>query len=319
MCMDYKVDPEKPAVKKKRKQVQETIQEMSNYDTVALLDLRNLPDALLQSLRKRIRENNGKVHVLKKAVLTRVLETEDRLKQKTDECEKPVALVLTSQTPYELNQFFKKHRKKRAAKPGDVAESDIVIPEGETDLPPGPALSELKAGGVNVQIKGGKIVVAKESTVAKEGEKLTGPKVKALQSLGVQPFEVTADLVFGYDGEYIYSQEILDIGETIEQDMSSSISQGMNLSLNAGYPTEQNIEFLLGDAYRQSLNLAMNSEVYSSASIEQLLTSALRQGSSLEGMMPAEKEASPKEEPEKKEEKAGGDDASAEKPAEEKK
>jgi large subunit ribosomal protein L10 len=316
--MDYKTDVNKPAVKRKREQVDETIEEMKKYKTVAMLNLGKLPDALLQSLRKKLKEDGGKVLVLKKAVVTRVLEANPKLKEKVSECEKPVALILTNQSPYELNRFFKQHRKKRAAKVGDVAVTDIVVPEGETDLPPGPALSELKAGGVNVQIKGGKIVVAKESTIAKSGDKLNVARVKALQSLGVMPFEVMANLIFGFDGTYCFARELLDMGDTINEDMAASVSQGMNLSLNASYPTEQNIEVLLGDAVKQSVNFALNADVYSSSSIEQLLSSALRQGTSLEGMMPAE---APKEEPkaEKAPEQDSGSDAPAEKPAEEKK
>ncbi len=279
--MAYKTDINKRKVKRKAEQVKQTIADIKNYKTVALLDLRKLPDALLQSLRKRIREGGGKVLVLKKPVVSRVLEAEPKLAGRISDCDKPVALILTNQSPYELNTFFKQHRKKRAAKVGDIALADIIIPEGETDLPPGPALSELKAGGVNVQIKGGKIVVAKESTVAKAGEKITEPKVKALQSLGVQPFEVMASLVFGYDGEYVYLKEILDIGDSVNADMAASVSQAMNLSLNIGYPTGQNINVLLGEAVRQAMNVSLNSNAYSPSSMEQLLTSAIRQGTAL--------------------------------------
>jgi large subunit ribosomal protein L10 len=339
--MEYKLDPNKPAVKKKKEQVKASIEEMKKYKTVAMLELSKLPDALLQSLRNKLKEDGGKVLVLRKAVVTRVLEANPKLKDKISECEKPVALILTNQSPYELHRFFKQHKKKRAAKVGDVAMADIVIPEGETDLPPGPALSELKAGGVNVQIKGGKIVVARDSTIAKAGEKITVPKVKALQSLGVMPFEVMANLIFGYDGTYSFTRELLGMGDTINEDMASCLSQGFNLSMNASYPTEQNIEVLLGEAVRQSVNVALNSDTYSSESIEQLLSSAMRQGGSLEGLMPAE---APKEEPtnlteekngqggslsektdkseaepEKAPEQDSGVDAPAEKPAEEKK
>ncbi len=277
----YKTDANKKEVRRKAEQVKSVIAQMKGYKTVALLDLRKLPDALFQSLRKRIREGKGAVLVLKKPVLSRVLESNPKLAERVSECDKPMALILTDQSPFELNMFFRGHRKKRAAKMGDVAIADIVVPEGDTDLPPGPALSELKAGGVNVQIKAGKIVVSKESTVAKAGEKLTVQKVKALQSLGVMPFEIMANMIFGFDGQYIYSKELLDSGETVNADLAMSLGQAMNLSLNAGYPTQQNIEVLLGDAFRQAMNVSLNGSLYSSSAIEQLLTSAMRQGTAL--------------------------------------
>jgi large subunit ribosomal protein L10 len=279
--MAYKTDVNKAEVKKKTEQVRNVTALMKKSKTVAILDLRKLPDALLQSLRQKVREKGGQVFVLKKPVISRVLAADKKLAARVGECDKPVALILTNQSPYELNSFFKQHKKKRGAKIGDVATADIVIPEGDTDLPPGPALSELKAGGVNVQIKGGKIVVSKESTIAKSGEKLTEPKVKALQSLGVQPFEIMANLVFGFDGEYIYTKELLDIGDTVNADVAHGLSQAMNLSLNMGYPTQQNINMLLGDAVRQAVNVSLNANVYSSSSVGQLLTFAMRQGSAL--------------------------------------
>lgn len=282
--MAYKTDINRERVKIKAKQVKEITEKLKKYKTVALLELTKLPDSLLQLLRRDIRKNGGEVIVAKKAVVTRVLGTDKKLAAKTNECNRPVALILTNQSPYELNTFFKQKKKKRAAKVGDVAITDIVVPEGETDLPPGPALSELKAGGISVQIKGGKIVVNRDSTVAKAGEKLSTPKVKALQSLGIMPFDVTARMIFGYDGEYVYSKELLDIGDTIEEDIAEGFEQGMNLSLNIGYPTEENIEILLKNAMKQAMNVSLNGDLYSTSSIEWLLASATKQGLALEGL-----------------------------------
>jgi len=308
--MVYKSNPEKRAVKEKIAKVKETIEEMKNYKTVALLNLQKLPDSLLQSLRKRIRDDGGSVKILRKAVITRVLASDPRLKEKVSECEKPVALVLTNWSPYQLNRFLKESYKKRAAKAGETAPSDIVVLEGETDLPPGPALSGLKAGGVNVQIKGGKIVVAKDSVVAKAGDKITTQKAKALQTLGVMPFETRARLIFGFDGEYSYSKEMLDMGDTLDADLRSSLRDAFNLSVNADYPTPLNAEYLLTDAFRQALNAAVNGELYSIVNVDELLLNALRQGKALSDATPKEekpaeekKEEAPKEEAPKAEEK----------------
>ena len=280
--MAYKTDANRKTVKEKVEQVKAASAAMKKYKTVAVLDLFRLPDALFQTLRKRIRDKGGEVLVLKKPVASRVLASNKKLAEKVSVCKKPVALIYTDMSAYELNAFFKQNKKKRAAKVGDVSPVDIVIPAGETDLPPGPALSELKTAGLNVQIKGGKIVVAKESIVSKAGEKITVQKVKALQTLNVMPFETMANLVFGFDGEYVYARELLDIGDTVNTDVAASMSQAFNLSLNASYPTAQNIEVLLGGAMKQAVNVSLNGNIYSSSSIEQLLTSAVRLGTALE-------------------------------------
>lgn len=278
---EKKADPERRTVKAKMQKVGEIKAEISKFKTVALIDLRKLSDSLFQAMRKRIRERGGKVLVLKKPVITRLLESEKKLAELAKECDKPVALILTNSSPFELNRFFKENKKKRPAKTGEIAPFDIIVPEGETDLPPGPALSELKGAGINVQIKGGKIVVAKESIVAKTGEPLTDLKTKALQKLNIKPFEISVRLLFGYDGEYIYNSGLLNIGETLAADITGSLNDALNLSINASYPTKQNVEMLIGDAYRQSLSIAVNGNLYSSTAIGQLLVLATRQGTAL--------------------------------------
>jgi large subunit ribosomal protein L10 len=317
--MAYKTDLNKKNVKEKIAKVKETVGEMKNYQTVALISLDKLPDSLFQRLRKDIRNDGGIVKVLRKAVITRVLESDPKLKEQVGACERPVALVLTNWSPYQLNKFLKTNRKKRAAKAGETAPAEIIVPEGETDLPPGPALSELKAGGVNVQIKAGKIVVAKDSTVAKEGDTITPQKAKALQTLGVMPFETTAKLVFGYDGEYNYAPELLDIGDTVTQDLQSSVQEAFNLSVNADYPTSLNAEHLLQEAFRQAINTAVNGDLYSIVTIDDLLLKALREGKAISDVSPEEKEA-PKEEKaeEKKEEAPKAEEKPKEEPKEEK-
>jgi large subunit ribosomal protein L10 len=282
--MAYKTDINKKTVKEKAEQVKNAIADMKRYKTVVVLDLRKLPDALFQNLRKKIRQDGGKVFVLKKPVVSRVLASNKKLAQMVSVCNSPIALIYTNKSAYDVNSFFKQNKKRRAAKIGDVATVEIVVPEGETDLPPGPALSELKTAGLNVQIKAGKITVVKDSVVAKVGDKLTEQKVKALQTLGVKPFEIMANMIFGFDGQYIYSKEILDMGDTINADMASSLSQAMNMSLNISYPTQQNINVLLGDAVKQAMNVSLNANVYSSSSMEQLLSSAFRQGMALGGL-----------------------------------
>ena len=284
MKKDYKTDVKRKAVKKKVDEVNSTIADIKNYPTVALIDLRKLPDSLLQKIRKRIRDEGGKVLILKKPVIERVLASNKKLAARVSECNKPVGLILTKSSPYQLHTFFKQNKKRRAAKIGDVAPFDIVVPEGETDLPPGPALSELKTAGINAQIKAGKIVIAKASVVAKNGETISDLKAKALQKVGVMPFEMSVRYIFGYDGEYIYPSELFLIDETINADLAACMFNAFNLSVNASYPTSGNIDVLLGEALRQSMNVAINGSIYSSSAIEQLLTSAVRQGMALEGL-----------------------------------
>ncbi len=250
---------ERIAITKKKQEVTRIAAMAKEFPTVAVVTLKNLPDDLLQSSKKKLREADGTyVKVSKLTVLKRVLESAG-LKAQADKISDPSALILTKHSAYALNSFFRRNRKKVAAKAGQIAPYEIMVPAGDTDMPPGPALSELKNAGVNVMIKAGKIAVNKDSVVAKQGETITLQKAKALQMLNILPFEVGVEMVFAYDGKYVYGSDILAIDD---EKFKSEILQ----------------------AARDAINMSINANIYTSSSIEQLLTSAIRQGMALSGL-----------------------------------
>ncbi len=323
MAEERKEKAERPAITKKKAQVEEFKKDFSASQNIVIIDLRNLPDRLLQNVRKKLREKGTRVVVAKSAVMTRALEGAKKPKELIELFENPAAVVITKTTPYELNQFFKQNNMDVAAKPGQIAPQDIIVPAGETDLAPGPALSELKAAGLNAQIRGPKISIVKDSTVVKAGDEITLEKAKALQTLGFKPFKVKVNILLAYDGEYIYAPELLDISaESLAPEFVESLTNAFNLSVNADVPTEQNITLLLTQAFTQGTNVGVNGIVYSPQSIEQLLAQSIRSGLALSGLKPAEPESAKLEEPApaagepKPKEKAG--EPKAEEKAEEK-
>lgn len=285
MKENYTVDTSRKSIQEKIKKVEELKGEMKKYKTFAIIELRNLPDDLLQSSRKKLREAGNKVIMARKAILQRVFGNDPKLAKFVKACEAPVAIVLSNQSPYELNQFFRSAKKKMAAKVGQIAPYEIVVPAGETDLPPGPALSDLKNAGINAQIKAGKIAVAKDSTVAKTGEVINLQKTKALQILGVKPFEKTINVIYAYDGEYIYDAALLNIGANeINSGLVTAFVQGNSMSLNAKFPSKSTIKVMVTTALVQGRSFAVNGKLYSKESVGQLLSLASRQGSALSGV-----------------------------------
>jgi large subunit ribosomal protein L10 len=248
---------ERIAITRKKEQTKDVAKDIQSAKNIAVIDLRG-------------RENGSKVRIAKATVLQRALVAAGKPKQIVDLFNKPAAIVATNITPYELNQFLKQNIMAVAAKAGQLSPIDIIVPVGDTPLPPGPALSELKSAGLNVQIRGGKITIVKISTVVKAGDVITPEKAKALQTLGVKPFTVRANVLLAYDGEYIYSPEILDISA----------------------------ESLLLEAYMQGVNVGINGSIYSPESIEQLLSQSARIGMALSDLTGAAgKEAKKAEEP----------------------
>ncbi len=271
---------ESPGLIAKKEKVLAVSKVSGKYPVVALLNIRNLPDRILQSSKKKLRANS-EFAVAKNSVLTRSLEQTGR-GELAKHLDFPTAIVFTSLTPYSLYKFFKDNKTKVAAKPGQIAPFDIIVPEGETDLVPGPALSELKGAGINAQIKAGKIIIAKDSVVSKKGAKITDSVCKALQKLNILPFEAMVHLVAAYDGKFTYTASTLDIDEqTLHSDLLYCLSQAFNVSFNASFPTSQNIEALLSNGISQGRNLAINGQLYSEASTDIILTQAVLLGNAL--------------------------------------
>jgi len=314
---DYKININRKNVQEKIAKIKEVEEDMKKYNSMALIELSNLPDVLLQTSRKKIRKDEGKIIVAKKAVFQRVFDKDKKLKKFLDSINKPVALVLSNMSAYELGKFFKTNKKKMAAKAGQIAPYDIVVPAGETEIPPGPALSDLKVAGIAVQIKSGKIAVSRDSTIAKEGTKINAKKAKALQMLGILPFDKFINVMYAYDGEYMYNPEILNIDEKyINEGLTQSITLGRNLSINANYPTKDNINVLVTNAYLQGTNISINGQIYSKESIEQLLALAYKQGAVLDRLKPSVDEPPKKEEKSKEENKENSEEKTEEKKGE---
>lgn len=276
-----RVRKESEAFKKKVENVSKILKIASSYPNIVVVNIRNLPDRILQKSKKSLR-GKAEIVVAKNSTIIRALNSVENGKILAEHIKSPTALVFTTMTPYQIFKFFKENKTKVAAKPGQVAPFDIVVPEGETDLPPGPALSELKSAGINAQIKGGKIVVAKDSVVAKKGSKISENVCKALQKLGILPFETMVDVVAAYDGKLLYTSPVLDVDEAkLHAELSECVLQAVNLSSNASYPTQQNISLLLSNALAHARSLAANSGFYSDATIGALLSNAAILGEAL--------------------------------------
>jgi len=276
---------EKEKISGNRKKKEETVaslaERIKKARVLALADIRGLPDRQFQAVRKKLR-GKAEFIVTKNTLITLALKEAKKGEELLSHLTAPTALMLTEMNPFELYKNIKKSKGKAAAKPGQIAPYDIVVPEGETTLPPGPVLSELKQGGINAQIKGGKVVVAKDSVVAKAGEKITDAAAKALQKLGITPFEVGMNVVAVLENGLVYGKDVLDIDEEkFLAELRDAHAGALNLSVKIAYPTKQNITMLLQKAVMDGKNLAYNAEVYEKDVIGLLLAKANAQASSL--------------------------------------
>jgi len=265
----------------KARKVAELAELAKGAKVIAIADLRNLPDKHLQSLRKKLR-GRAVIAVAKNTLVSRALEQAGKAPEMMKSITGPTAVIFTDMDPFKLFRFIKESRGKAAAKPGQLAPFDIIVQAGETALPPGPVLTELKQAGLVAQIQSGKVVISKDSTVAKKGEKISDMAAKALQKLGVEPFEVGMELVSAWEAGLVYPRAILDVDEKAYlANLQSGGRSALNLSVFIAFPNRQNIQLLIGKAARESMSLAVNAEIPEKESVPLILAKAFRQASAV--------------------------------------
>jgi large subunit ribosomal protein L10 len=262
------------SLKQKQEFVLNLAEKIKKFKVIAVADLHNYPDRQLQAIRKKLR-GKAEMIIAKNSLISRAFEKAGKGIELTSAMTGPTALILTDMNPFQLYRLVKQGKGKAAAKPGQIAPYDIVIPAGETSLPPGPVLSELKQGGVNAQIKGGKVVIATDSVVAKAGQKISDAAAKALQKLGIEPFDVMLNICAAWENKLVYKKDVLDVDEEkLMKDLRRGASEALNLSFAAAYPTRQNINQLLQKAHLNSRSLALNANIYEKDVIDAILAKA---------------------------------------------
>ncbi len=208
--------------------------DLGAYPVVAVASLQGLPSRQFNMIKKKLR-GKATIAVARNTLLCRAIdEAKPELKPLEALFTGSTALIFTNQNPFALYQTIKANVSKTAAKPGQIAPMDLVVPAGETNLPPGPVLTELKQAGISAKILGPKVVIDKESTIAKKGEVLSDQKAKILAKLGVQPMEVGLNVLAAFEAGTTYPQSILDIDlESFKQQVATAHQQAVNLGVYA--------------------------------------------------------------------------------------
>lgn len=239
----------------KIKAVEELKEMISKYPVVGIVSLHKIPSSALQKIKQELSEK-AKVKVAKKSLIIRALEKAG-IKELAKHVEGQSALILSEMPAYKLLFFLQKKVSPAPAKPGDIAEEDIVVPAGPTDLAAGPAISTLTKVKIPAKIEGGKIVIQKDAVVCKKGEVITQDVASALNLLKLEPMKIGLKLLSVYEDGKVYTREDLDISEEeILNNLSEAYSRAFALSIGLGYATKENIDMLIQKAYMNAKALA---------------------------------------------------------------
>ena len=260
----------------KESQLSELKELVSKYPVIAVADIRMFPAALFTLTRKML-HGKAVVKVSKTSLIKKALEGHHNASKLTDFAQDNCAVIFTTMNPFELFGFLKKNKGKVAAKVGAIAEDDIIIPAGDTGLPPGPALSDLKGAGLKVAVQGSTIAIMDDKVVTKKGEPVSAPVAGTLLKLNILPFKVGMKLIAALEKDQLFMAEILDIDtEKVFANFMDAHRGAFNLAMNAGVTNKATIEHLVSKAFNSAKAVAVEGNVLTAHTTGHILGKAHR-------------------------------------------
>ncbi len=268
----------------KAREVEEIQGLLEKYKTIGVAGLQKVRAAQLQELKKKLRDI-AHLRVIKNTLMRRAVakcKSKDGIENLEGQITGSNILLFTDLNPFKLVILLQKSRVQITAKAGDIASWDVVVPSGNTGLPPGPIISQLGGVGLPTRIESGSVWINRDTLVVKQGEVIDARLASVLSKLGIRPVEAGLIMKAVYDDGLIITEEQLRIDlDEIQRNIQEAGVYAFNLSLNAAYPVPETIELLVQTAFQQAYNLSLNAVIPTSETIVDLLRKAHIEASSL--------------------------------------
>lgn len=219
-------------------------------NTIMFASIKSLPSKQFQKIKKTLAPE-VQVIVPKKSLLNRAIENskKENIHQLKDHLKEDIAVLITQIDPFELSSSLADSQTPVKARAGQIAEEDIEVEPGPTELTAGPVVSELGSLGIKIEIKAGKIEIKELRVIVKKGSPINDAAVSIMGKLNITPFSVGFIPLASYDSKskQIYSDLIIDKKGTLES-LKNMFSRSMAFAVSISYPTQETIKFILAKA-----------------------------------------------------------------------
>jgi large subunit ribosomal protein L10 len=255
---------------------------MGKYKVFGLIDLSNMPDNIMQLMRRKLRDKVV-FRMAKKSLFTRALEIYQKKSKKKnliefgDYIRGQTSIIFTNMDPFELKEFFDINKMKTFAKENDIAQEDIVVPAGDTLLPPGQVISELNLTlKLPTRIQNDSIWVTEDTITHEKGDVISLKESVALRKLNIKPIELRVKFYCAWDEGEIVPESILSLDvEEIQQEISLAALHGQKLAIELGIIDEDTIVPIINNAIRAAFNVALEMPFFIDNIVEYYLNKAI--------------------------------------------
>jgi len=261
----------------KKAQMYQLMQEMpKKYSVTALVRMEKVRASQLLPLRKKLL---GEVEIvsIKDKIARKAFEKLDvpgaeKMKEMlTGQC----VFMFTNMSPFKLNVLLGKNKVLLAARGGDTASIDVVVPPKNTGIAPGPMLTEFKENKIPTKIDQGTIWILKETTPVKKGEVISTKLAALLGKLDIKPIEARIVLNSALSESILFSEEDLVVDVDAFRDKIAQANQNaLALSTEIAYVTEDNIAQILAKASQAGISLSVEAAYVTDETKEQILQKA---------------------------------------------
>ncbi|MFH1311266.1 MAG: 50S ribosomal protein L10 [Nanoarchaeota archaeon] len=230
--------------------VSELTELIKNKKTILLASIKDIPASQYQELVKKLR-GRAVVKVPKKNIIFRALDSSgnEKIKKLKEKINENYAVLFSDIDSFELAAELVGKKILTKAKTGQEAPEDIEVHAGPTDLIPGPAISELGALGIQIQIEKGKIHIKENKVIVKKGEKISQSASDVMNKLDIKPFSIGFIPIAIFDTKEgkIYVDIKIDREETIKE-IKNLFAKALPFAVNIGYVTSDTIKLLINKA-----------------------------------------------------------------------
>ncbi|MFQ6134585.1 MAG: 50S ribosomal protein L10 [Nitrososphaerales archaeon] len=184
------------------------------------------------------------------------------------------ALIFTDMNPFRLQMTLEKNKIDLPARAGDIATDDVVLPAGNTGMPPGPVLSEFKEFKVPTRIDAGSIFITRDTAVLKTGEQITPKLAGLLSRLGLKPIKAGLSIDAAYMDGVIFSGEDLRLDpEEYRSKIREAYSSVLALGVEAAYLTKETTPLIIGRAHLDAKALTLAAAYVTDETLPDILAS----------------------------------------------
>ena len=262
---------------KKKAQMYQLLQDLpKKYNVMALVRMEKVRASQLLPLRKKFR-NEVEIISIKDKIAKKVFEKLDipHIKKMGEKLTGQCLLMFTNMSPFKLNVLLGQNKIMLAARGGDIASVDVVVPPKNTGIAPGPMLTEFKENKIPTKIDQGTIWILKETTPVKKGEVVSTRLAALLGKLDIKPIEAGIVLNSALSESVLFAEEelVVDV-EKFREQISQAYQSAISLSIEAAYITNDNIEQILAKASQSAHSVSTEAGYVTDENKEEILQKA---------------------------------------------